>query len=512
MMYQLIISALVFIPGIMAFALGKKKLAFWLLLFSACVIRLMMIGLDPFLHNWDERFHAAVAKNMMQYPFKPMLRMQALLPYDPADWCCNYVWVHKQPLFLWQMALSLKAFGINTIALRLPSAIMGTFTTFCIYEIARIWSRNEVASYLSALLFATSYYSLELCSGRMSLDHNDIMMGGYVTAGIWAFCKYSEDKRLKWAVIAGVFVGCAVLVKWLTALLVFGGWGIWLITNPENRNNFKLYKHFAVAVLSCVIVFLPWQIYIRLAFPVESAASYAYNYKHIFEDLGHPGSAWTHLNFMTTAYSGPFFLLMLVLGAVLSLRIKSFNRSLSFAMVSMYVVVYAFFSLIVATKMPGLTFPVSAIGYIWIGTCLQFISSNTNRLLSKIPTRFIPISGSIIMFALILHSYRPDKIAKARLYNSPERISKIHNTEIYRQLDKYVTPDEIILNCKSFEDTEVRFWQPNNAYHWYPKQPQVDSLLNLGYKLVAFQDHNDQGLPDYISQNPRIRVINLQLQ
>jgi hypothetical protein len=101
---------------------------------------------------------------------------------------------------------------------------------------------------------------------------------------------------------------------------------------------------------------------------------------------------------------------------------------------------------------------------------------------------------------------------RRRDFTTHQRISKIHNTEIYRQLDKYVTPDEIILNRKSFEDTEVRFWQPNNAYHWYPKQPQVDSLLNLGYKLVAFKDHNDQGLPDYISQNPRIRVIDLQLQ
>ena len=44
---------------------GNIKIALIFLLISAFLLRLLMISLDPFLHEWDERFHALVAKNMI---------------------------------------------------------------------------------------------------------------------------------------------------------------------------------------------------------------------------------------------------------------------------------------------------------------------------------------------------------------------------------------------------------------------------------------------------------------
>ncbi len=38
------------------------------------------------LHDWDERYHALVAKNMIEQPFKPMLYKNPVLPYDYKDW------------------------------------------------------------------------------------------------------------------------------------------------------------------------------------------------------------------------------------------------------------------------------------------------------------------------------------------------------------------------------------------------------------------------------------------
>jgi 4-amino-4-deoxy-L-arabinose transferase len=510
MLYQLVVSALIFLPSIVATVMGRRKEALWLLLFAAFVIRLMMIGLDPYLHNWDERFHAVVAKNMMQHPLKPMMRMEAILPYNIADWCCNYIWVHKQPLFLWQMALSMKIFGVNTIALRLPNVIMETFAVYCIYRTATIWTRNSAIAYLSALLFAASYYSLELCSGRMSLDHNDVMMGGYVTASIWAFCEYTENKTWKWAILVGVFSGCAILVKWLTGLLIFGGWGIYLLADNRYRSDLQSYKHLAAGSVACLLVFLPWQLYIRIVFPAESAACYAYNYKHIFEDLDHPGTVWTHIEFMSTTYSGILFLAFMFLGMLLSWR-RSFNKHLSFAMLSMFIVVYGFFSFVVATKMPGLTFPVSGIGFIWIAVGLQFVYFQGEKLIVKIPSAVFISFATLTLFSLALYSFQPQEIAQARKPDFIERNAKIHNTEIYKKLNHVIAPDVVILNCKSFEDTEVRFWQPNNAYHWYPDAHQVDSLLNHGYKLAAFKNHNNQALPEYMI-DPRIKIIDLQLE
>jgi 4-amino-4-deoxy-L-arabinose transferase-like glycosyltransferase len=121
------------------FYTDKKSTALGLLMLSALLLRLLMISLDPFIHDWDERYHALVAKNMISFPFKPMLVMDPVMAYDYLDWSNNHIWLHKQPLFMWQMALSMKMFGVNEIAMRLPSAIMGTILVWLTYDLGRKW-------------------------------------------------------------------------------------------------------------------------------------------------------------------------------------------------------------------------------------------------------------------------------------------------------------------------------------------------------------------------------------
>jgi hypothetical protein len=83
---------------------------------------------------------------------------------------------------------------------------------------------------------------------------------------------------------------------------------------------------------------------------------------------------------------------------------------------------------------------------------------------------------------------------------------------IYKQLHHYVSPDEIIINCKEQEDTELRFWQPNDAYQWYLNEQQINFLLEKGYKIAAFKSHGAQQLPEFITKNPKIRILDLQLK
>ena len=212
-----------------------------LLLLTAFVLRLLMISLDPYVQSWDERFHALVAKNMMDFPFKPMLYREQIMPYKPDDWSAMHIWVHKQPLFMWQMALSMKIFGLSTFALRLPSAIMGTTLVWLTYDIGRKWIRNDHVAFISAFLTAFAYYALELTAGWMSLEHNDIAFLFYMTCCIWAFTKYLHSQfQIKWAILIGIFAGLAILNKWLVGLLIFGGWGLYLILFLP---RFEMKKH-----------------------------------------------------------------------------------------------------------------------------------------------------------------------------------------------------------------------------------------------------------------------------
>ncbi len=512
--FNLIIFSIPAFIAVIFFIKGKEKFSLFLLILSAFLLRLYLASLDPFLHSWDERFHALVAKHMITHPFKPMLRLFPIIDYNPASWCCNHIWVHKQPLFLWQMAMSMKLFGVNEIALRLPSVIMGTISIFFIYEISRFWTKDKYVSFLSSLLFAFSIYQLELTTGRFSLDHNDVAFAFYVTASIWAFVKYYKNNfSIKWAIILGIFVSAAVLNKWLPGLLIYGAWGINIIINKKLRNGKRQYFNIFISILVAFLLFLPWQLYIKSNFPIEAAASFGQNWDHITKVLGgHSGSAWFYLEFMQTAY-GFYLIPFFILGLVSIFFDKKVDLTLSISFVSIIVVLYAFFSIIVATKMPAFTYPVSSLIIILVSygimKFLSFINILTQKFFNK---KIYKYFFMLFIIFIAIYSLKPWNIEKYRNESNEIREAKINNTQIYNNIPDTIIKNYIILNCKSFEDVELMFYSDANAYHWWPEKKVIDSLKHRGYKFAAFKSHNKQILPKYILNDKGIKIIDKQLK
>src|ERR1051326_526477 len=280
--------------SVFLFLNGKMKFSLVALFIAALMLRFTMATIDPFLNLWDEQYHALVAKNMMQHPFTPMLVTNPVLPYYFENWSKNHIWLHKQPLFLWQMALSMKLFGVNEFAVRLPSAIMSALCVLLIFRMGKLLM-NEKVGWYAAFLFAFSNFQLEFALGRINTDHNDLAFMFYVTASIWAWLEYEHSKKIKWIILTGVFSGMAVLVKWLTGLLVFGGWTLALLFVKEERSKWKNYRNILFSFFIALAVFLPWQIYKSMMFPIESAIEYKFYALHFTIPLdGHDGPWWYH--------------------------------------------------------------------------------------------------------------------------------------------------------------------------------------------------------------------------
>jgi len=496
---------LAFLPvaaSLCAYIKKREQISMWLLTGGAFLLRLGVAAMDPFLHDWDEKFHALVAKNMMTDPFRPMLRVHPVLSYDYTSWCCNHIWLHKQPLFMWQMALSMKIFGVNEIAVRLPSALLSAGMVWCIYRIALIWTGQFNTAYIAALLSAFSWFQIEMVSGAMSLDHNDIVFTAYVTGSIWAFCEYSRERSWRWAILIGCFVGCAILVKWLTALLVFGGWGLWIVLQKEQRLVWKNYRDLLAAPAVATAIALPWQLYILHAFPHESAYEYGYNYQHITEKLGaYVTEDWRfHFQEWTLQYGN--LLLPFLAAGFLTLFSKSFSKnSLTIPMLAMAAVVYGFFSFVVQTKMPAFVYivcpillTVTAIG---IHRFLQLL----DRLSLNKRWMHLPV---LLVFAL--STLRPAAILDSRSASDEERNAKIANTRIFKK--NHDLPDNyLVFNCKSYEDIDMMFYNRYNAHSWCPSEKDLDSLLSAGYKIAVFQAHKGKELPGYVAANPDVLII-----
>jgi 4-amino-4-deoxy-L-arabinose transferase len=488
---------------------GKKKL-YLIPLFLGCLsLSVYMAGLDHFLHFWDEEFHALVARNMLNNPFKPMLYAHPVLNYNYQEWQHNSIWLHKQPLFLWQMAISLKIFGINEVSVRLPSAFMLALLIFPIYRMGKI-SVNERTGFYAAFLFSLGYFIHELAVGFYPTDHNDIAFIFYVTCSFWAYLEYDKSKNRKWLVLIGLFAGCAVLVKWLMGLLIFTGWFVAIICQKEKRKVLRNYFDFGLSLLVSIIVFLPWQIYILIKYPTESIYEYKYAAQHFTQVMENKsGDFLFHLRELKTIYFHgdvmPYIMILALVVLFIRMKDKSIRITLFFSIIAVYV-----FYTIAQTKMTAFCMIAAPVFYIALGSMIDKIFNLITKKLIKNTIVSGILFAVIILFIGFIH-LDLNKIKKNHL-DSPENKDTYGykvglDTKFIKQLpDELKREDCILFNCKEFEAPAIMFYTGITAYQEVPVESNYKDLKQRHIKM-AFND--DGNLPPYIYNDSGVLLINL---
>jgi 4-amino-4-deoxy-L-arabinose transferase-like glycosyltransferase len=468
------------------------------------ILRLFYAHLDPYLHEWDERYHALVAQNLIHNPFTPLLQKNPIVPYELNSWCCNSIWLHKQPLFMWQMALSMKLFGVSEFTMRYPSAIMGAISIVLVYRITLLFTLNKNTSIIAALLICFSHYQLELISGQIGMDHNDVAFSFYILASFWAYSESIKNNKFIWYVLIGVFAGCAILCKWLVGLLVFLPFGVYVIYQILYSHKFSFIKYFLISLFCCLIIALPWQLYILYNFYDLAMYEYKYNSQHLFTVVeNHKGNMFFYLkNF--NKYFGNFVWVFIPIGIFISLKIRSkYEQILNYSLLSVITAVFIFFSIIAQTKLISYFFIAVPFIIIYIAISLEYINSHLkNKLLQY----------AIILFILII-SLNPIESYKRRKNNS-QRDALIYNTTIYKNI-KNLIPSKVktLINVNSFENIDVMFFNNNlNVYHWWIDVKMLDSLKKNKVWLGAFKNHGDYNLPPEYNNYPYLYFINKQLK
>ncbi len=262
----------------------KDNFAIAVLLLMACglILKIYTIA-DFFLHNWDERYHALVAKNLIQHPLLPTLYDKPILPYDYKLWTANHVWVHKQPLPLWAMAGSMYLFGVNEIALRIPSAILMTIGIGLTFYIGKYLFDTSIG-YLAAFFYAINGLILEQTGGRVATDHIDIFFLFFVELAVFFSIVFIQKQKTIYNILAGISIGAAILCKWLPALIVLPIWLLLVIDSKKFKPS-AIIGQLLLLTTICIFTFLPWQIYIFSTFPAEATWEAGFNFKHITEVL-----------------------------------------------------------------------------------------------------------------------------------------------------------------------------------------------------------------------------------
>ncbi len=472
-------------------------------------MRILAALTDPFLHPWDERYHALVARNLMHDPFKPILRSYPVLPVmNNEAWCCSHLWLHKPPLFMWQMALSMKLFSVSTFTVRLPSVIMGTLLILLIYRIGILIFNDKTVALISATMLAFSNFHLQMIGGLQGMDHNDVAHGFYILASIWAYLENTKERKWYWIILIGFFAGCAILNKWLTGLLVFGVWSAHIAFDFKKRFTKREVFDLLTSLVVCTLVFVPWQLYILWTFPVEAQFEYAFNRRHLTEALeGHAGTETFYLEKLPTLF-GSYYYFLIPIGFILTTFKSSPNRKITAALISAILVVFCFFSFIVKTK-------VDTYLYIVVPLCLMFIAYALNYFGKRISN--ITLKRIYFIFTIstiLILDLKPNEIVNHLSSKNTYRIEHTYNANIYRNLRKYLPQQyKLVMNMNSYEDVDLMFYQNDiTAYSWCSSEKDFAELEKRKVPVAVFKWHGGYTLPNYVKKYPYLYIIDVELQ
>ena len=502
----LISGAICVIASLALFRNEKITLSIVLLCLGAFLFRFFIIRLDPFLYIWDEQFHALVAKNMLEHPFTPVLYSKPVIPSQPGDWVAGHIWLHKEPFFLWIIALSFKLFGVNEIALRLPSVILSTLMVVMLYRIGKLLVNNKVG-YYTAFLFASANYQIEMVTGIVGSDHNDVFFMFLVTGSFWSWFEYKYTGKYYWIYIIGIFSGVAVLVKWLMGLLIFCCWGITVIADKDKRWKFKSYKEILISFLIATLVFSPWVVYSFLCFPIDAVAAYSKFSAHLTTVIeNQSGDGFYYLDLIGFQYGWlvPFVLVPAIYYMYKRLKNKKQEGVL---LVCLLLIVHVFYA-IAKTKMPLFTIISCPVIFLVLGN----LFADSIDFMSRTFTKYTNTVIWIVILTVACSSLNPNEIETHHTDTGlmkEIREKHIQNIELYKKLPSIVpSKDFVVFNCKSLDYISAMFYSGLTIYSNTPDSSTYFKLKSDNVHLAVF---NDQKLPQFILNDSSTIKLNLSI-
>lgn len=305
-------------------------------------------------HAWvkplDEAYHAIVARNFLRHPLTPTLYDHPYLSADaterlfdhawsfqPTHWMYSHIWLHKPPMALWQIALSYALLGINTLALRLPSALLSTLAVWLTYLIGRELL-DRTAGLIAAALQAFNPTIVMLVQGYLFSDHVDIALLFYTELGILFLARAmraaDRRSRRREALLCGVAQGLAVLSKSYLGLLVTGlalvawlwPWVLVRVRPGKANTGDERWRglsggQFGMIVAAMLVVALPWNLYALIHWPQQYLASNSLILQHLSGNVENWAGPWDRLMFgYWIAAFRAFYVPMLAAVIIVSVR------------------------------------------------------------------------------------------------------------------------------------------------------------------------------------------------
>ena len=428
---------------------------------------------DLALHPWDERYHALVAKHLIETPLTPRLYPTPLLSYNYREWTGNYVWMHKPPLALWLEAGSMKTFGVHEFALRLPSVLVSTAAVVVTFYIGTILASPGVG--LLAAIFQTfNGLLVDLTSGRRVSDHVDTLLIFLFEMGILLALKGTRRNSTATGILLGAVCGAAYLTKSFPALLMLP---VWAVIRRETTPLPSLARELGIAGVVAAAVAAPWTIYAALAFPLESSYERAEALRHITQVVENQGGPpWRYIAEMPRHFGELIYVpVAIAIWSVFRHRSNGARRALLLWAAIPYVLFSA-----CATKEPGYVM-VAAPALFLVQADVWLSLWHKRQADAQLATRIL-LGGLLCLLAVLpaRHLLEPTGPLEQRERN-PQWVRDLRGLT-----NRIGAEPAVVFNVE--QCIEAMFYTPYVAYPYLPSADQARTLQQRGYKVYVFSD------------------------
>ncbi len=190
------------------------------------------------LFDWDEINFAECAREMIVS--KEYLRAQIdFMPF----------W-EKPPFFIWLQVLSMKLFGVGEFAARFPDALAGVVTLCVLFYAGKKIVNEKTATWWVVIYAATWLPHFYFHSGIIDPTFNLFIFLAILQVH---FLRLSGGKVMH-VLLAGCFLGFAVLTKGPVALLIAALTMVVYLVINRGLNSYKLLHLFCVAFIGLIPV------------------------------------------------------------------------------------------------------------------------------------------------------------------------------------------------------------------------------------------------------------------
>ncbi len=170
----------------------------------------------------------------------------------------NFITVDKPPLATMALGLSVRVFGLSSWSILLPEALFGVATIAVLYAIVRRYA-GPVAATIAALVATLTPAAVLI----FRYNNPDALLTLLLVLAAWAFMRAMSDSRLRWLILAGLFVGLAFNTKFLQAYLVLPAFAlVYLFCAPVSVRRRMV--GLAVALVSVIGFSSLWVIGVQL--------------------------------------------------------------------------------------------------------------------------------------------------------------------------------------------------------------------------------------------------------